>query len=101
MRIRVQGKSALGGIYRPSGNANAGQALLAAALLTDEPVILRNMPRTQSTLGMMAQARQLGAVVEWIDEAALRVEASQLTRRTLAQNETDASVGVILSLIHI
>jgi UDP-N-acetylglucosamine 1-carboxyvinyltransferase len=96
MRIRVQGKSALGGIYRPSGNANAGQALLAAALLTDEPVILRNMPRTQSTLGMMAQAQQLGAVVEWIDEAALRVEASQLTRRTLAQNETDASVGVIM-----
>ena len=46
MLIRVEGRQPLNGVYRPSGNANAALALIAAALLTDAPVTLRNMPRT-------------------------------------------------------
>jgi hypothetical protein len=38
MTLRVEGRSPLSGSYQPSGNANAAQALLAAALLTEAPV---------------------------------------------------------------
>ena len=47
MTLRIEGRSPLSGVYKPSGNANAAQALLAASLLTEAPVTLRNMPRTR------------------------------------------------------
>jgi UDP-N-acetylglucosamine 1-carboxyvinyltransferase len=96
MRLRVEGRSPLNGTYRPSGNANAAQALLAAALLTEAPVTLRNMPHTLSTAGMLHQMEQLGASLTWIDPETVTVNAAQITRRVLAQEETDATVGVIL-----
>lgn len=96
MRLRVQGRSPLNGIYRPSGNANAAQSLLAAALLTEAPVTLRNMPRTLSTSAMLQQIEQLGAAVTWLDENTLTISAGQITRRVLSQQETDATVGLIL-----
>jgi UDP-N-acetylglucosamine 1-carboxyvinyltransferase len=96
MRLRVEGKYPLNGTYRPSGNANAAQALLAAALLTEAPVTLRNMPRTISTVRMLHQAEQLGASVVWVDKETVTISAAQITRRVLSQAETDATVGVIL-----
>ena len=53
MTLRVEGRSPLNGVYRPSGNANAAQALLVASLMTEAPVTLRNMPRTQTTEAMI------------------------------------------------
>lgn len=96
MRLRVEGRSPLNGTYRPSGNANAAQALLAAALLTESPVTLRNMPRTLSTQGMLKQAELLGATLNWTDPETVTINAAQITRRVLSQAETDATVGVIL-----
>ncbi|MEP7292052.1 MAG: hypothetical protein ABI835_09720, partial [Chloroflexota bacterium] len=95
MSLRVEGRSPLSGVYKPSGNANAAQALLAAALLSEASVTLRNMPRTLSTQAMIAIAGGLGASMEW-DADALRISSVQITRRTLAQTDTDASVGALL-----
>lgn len=96
MRIRVQGRAPLGGVYRPSGNANAAQALLAASLLTEAPVTLRGLPRTISTQAMIAVAEQLGAALTWHDPETVTIEARQITRRILTQKETEASVGPLL-----
>lgn len=95
MTLRVAGRSPLSGIYKPSGNANAAQALLAAALLTEAPVRLRNMPRTLSTTAMIAIAESLGATLAW-DEDALTISGAQITRRTLAQADTEATVGALM-----
>ncbi|HYO89946.1 MAG TPA: UDP-N-acetylglucosamine 1-carboxyvinyltransferase [Candidatus Limnocylindrales bacterium] len=98
MRIRVEGKTPLSGTYRPAGSANAAQALIAAALLTEAPVTLRNIPRTLSTLAMIDQASRLGAVIAWQPEGELTIDAATISRRALAQGESDASIGVILFL---
>ena len=95
MTLRVAGRSPLSGIYKPSGNANAAQALLAAALLTEAPVTLRNLPRTFSTTAMIAIAESLGAALAW-DGDALTISGAQITRRTLAQADTDATVGALM-----
>lgn len=95
MSLRVEGRHPLSGVYQPSGNANAAQALLAAALLTEAPVTLRNMPRTLSTEAMIDTATSLGATVAW-DGDALTLQTAQITRRTLSQADTDASVGAML-----
>ena len=44
MRIVVHGGAPLQGTFHPSGNSNAALALTAAALLTDAPVVLSNVP---------------------------------------------------------
>lgn len=101
MRICVEGRRPISGIYKPSGNPNAAQALLAAALLTDAPVTLRNVPDTSSTRAMIDTARRLGATIEAAEDGAASAEtvviqSSQLTRRVLTQSETDISTGAIL-----
>lgn len=96
MRIRVDGGAPLTGVYRPSGNANAAQALLAAALMTEELVTLRNFPRTRSTHAMQALVESLGATVTDIDADTLTVSSAQVMRRPLVQTETDTTIGAIL-----
>ncbi len=93
--LRVEGRSPLSGVYKPSGNANAAQALLAAALMTQEPVTLYNMPDTITTRAMIEIAGGLGAGLTPVGDT-LHVECTQIGRRTLSQADTDASVGALL-----
>src|SRR5262245_52312029 len=97
MRICVQGRQPLTGTYRPSGNVNAALALTAAALLTEEPVTLRQMPRTASPRAMFDGAAGLGATVNWADDD-LSIQTAQVNRRVLAREETSASVGILMYL---
>ena len=98
MRIHVEGGQPLNGIYQPAGNPNAAMALLAAALLTEHPVTLRNVPVTVSTRAVIALAERLGAQVACSDESALAIRASQLTGRVLTEADTSSSIGPILFL---
>ena len=96
MLIRVEGRQPLNGVYRPSGNANAALALIAAALLTDAPVTMRNMPRTLSTGAMIEAAERMGASFTWADDTTVTVQSGQLTRRILSHEDTDVSLGALL-----
>ncbi|HVU14900.1 MAG TPA: UDP-N-acetylglucosamine 1-carboxyvinyltransferase [Phototrophicaceae bacterium] len=93
--LHVEGRRPLSGVYKPSGNANAAQALLAASLLTEAPVILHNMPRTLITQAMVEVAGQLGAGQNWQDDA-LHIHGAQITRRILSQADSDLSIGALL-----
>ena len=50
-RFVVEGGRRLEGTIRPGGNKNAALPILAACLLTDAPVTLRNLPDIQDVLG--------------------------------------------------
>jgi len=98
MRIQVEGRCPLNGIYKPSGNTNAAMALLAAALLTEKPVTLRNVPRTISTQAMFGLSEWMGACLTWQDETTVTIQAKQLTQRILTEAETEGAIGAILFL---
>ncbi len=98
MRITVAGQTPLNGIYQPSGNSNAAIALIAAALLTDQPVTLRNVPATRSVKAMVRLAEKSGATLAWPDEQTLVIHAPQLTQRTLTDAETTSTTGALLLL---
>lgn len=98
MRIKVEGGHPLNGVYRPSGNPNAAMALLAAALLTDKPVTLRNMPATTSTSAVIALAERMGAQLVRDDSGTLTIHAASLTGRVLTESDTSTSIGPILFL---
>lgn len=63
----IEGGVPLGGEVIPSGNKNAALPLLAACLLTDEPVILHNVPAIRDVQDMRRLVESLG--VEIVDVA--------------------------------
>src|SRR3972149_2727240 len=60
----IQGVFPLTGEVPPSGNKNAALPLLAACLLTDEPVILHNVPDIRDVHDMIALLQSLGVSLE-------------------------------------
>ncbi len=95
MRIRVSGRAPLQGTYHPSGSANAAQALIAAALLTEQPVTLHNIPDTEAVSALIEVAESYGAELTK-QKNTLVITAPQLKGRTITHGENNQSLGVIL-----
>ncbi|MDP9251719.1 MAG: UDP-N-acetylglucosamine 1-carboxyvinyltransferase [Chloroflexota bacterium] len=77
-RFIVDGGTPLRGEFRPAGNKNAALPLIAASLLTDEPVTLHNVPRIRDVRGMVDIVSALGAKVEELDATTVRITAAGL-----------------------
>lgn len=69
----IEGGVPLRGEVTPSGNKNSALPLLAACLLTDEAVILRNVPLIRDVLEMRKLIESLGAKVEELDSHVWRI----------------------------
>jgi len=61
----IEGGAPLSGTIEPAGNKNAALPLLAACALTDEEVVLENVPRIRDVDAMLELLEQLGASVTW------------------------------------
>jgi UDP-N-acetylglucosamine 1-carboxyvinyltransferase len=76
-KLLIRGGRQLHGEVRISGAKNAALPELTAALLTDQPVVLENVPRLQDVATMLALIRNMGVEVErtedrvWIDSSRL------------------------------
>lgn len=75
----IEGGVPLQGEVTPSGNKNAALPLLAACLLTDEPVVLRNVPKIRDVLAMRKLIESLGTVVEELDDHTWQLTTKELT----------------------
>jgi len=60
----IEGGIPLNGKIKVSGNKNAALPCIAAALLTDEPVILRNIPAIEDVQVMLDVYKELGGEIE-------------------------------------
>ena len=74
----IEGGASLNGEVTPAGNKNAALPLLAACLLTDQPVILRNVPQIKDVSIMRELIESLGAQVEDLDSTSWRITARDL-----------------------
>src|SRR3712207_9337708 len=61
----IQGGVPLSGTVVPAGNKNGALPILAASVLTDDEVILRNVPRIRDVQTMLDILERLGVSVEW------------------------------------
>jgi UDP-N-acetylglucosamine 1-carboxyvinyltransferase len=77
-RFIIQGGIPLHGEVTPSGNKNAALPLLAACVLTDQPVILHNVPQIRDVLNMRALLESLGVKFESLSEHSWCIEASEI-----------------------
>jgi UDP-N-acetylglucosamine 1-carboxyvinyltransferase len=75
----IEGGHPLSGRLRAAGNKNGALPILAACLLTDEPVQLSNVPRIRDVETMMGLLSGLGAEAEWTGPNEVRVHAQDIT----------------------
>jgi UDP-N-acetylglucosamine 1-carboxyvinyltransferase len=74
----IEGGKPLAGEVTPSGNKNAALPLLAACLLTREPVILRNVPAIMDVKNMRCLLESLGVEFTDLDAHTWRVQANEI-----------------------
>src|SRR5215213_5542289 len=71
----IEGGTPLAGTIVPAGNKNAALPALAASLLTEEEVVLRNIPRIRDVDDMLGLLTGLGVEVAWRDENVVSLRA--------------------------
>ena len=77
-RFEIEGGHPVAGRIRPSGNKNAALPLLAAALLTDEEVVLRNVPRIRDVAVLIELLEDLGVAVSHREPGVVALSAGQV-----------------------
>ena len=75
LQYSVEGGRRLSGVIRPSGNKNAALPIVSAALLTEHPVTLDNVPRIRDVEVLVELVKSVGASVEWQGRNTLKIHA--------------------------
>jgi UDP-N-acetylglucosamine 1-carboxyvinyltransferase len=74
-KFHIEGGIPLEGEMTPSGNKNSALPILAATLLTNEPVILHNVPNIRDVNDMRKLVASLGVKIESIEGNSWRIIA--------------------------
>jgi UDP-N-acetylglucosamine 1-carboxyvinyltransferase len=77
----IEGSRPLNGRIEAAGNKNGVLPILAACLLTPEPVKLANVPRIRDVETMLELLDDLGAEAEWTGPNEVRVQAADVVRQ--------------------
>jgi UDP-N-acetylglucosamine 1-carboxyvinyltransferase len=87
-KFLIQGGAPLSGEIVPAGNKNAALPILAACLLTDEEIVIANVPRIRDTETQVALLERLGVKVDWNGDNDLRLQAD-----SVAETEVDEELA--------
>ncbi len=61
----IEGGVPLAGTMRPAGNKNGALPILASAILTEDEVVVRNVPRIRDVEAMLSILEAIGVQVSW------------------------------------
>jgi UDP-N-acetylglucosamine 1-carboxyvinyltransferase len=75
----IEGGRPLSGTVTPAGNKNAALPILAACLLTADPVTIENVPRIRDVEEMIELIVALGVEVEWPSRNTVRIWAAEVS----------------------
>ena len=92
----IEGGVPLQGELTASGNKNAALKMLPACLLTEEPVVLHNVPDIGDVRVVLALLKQLGASVDWQGEGVVRVHAQDIRQSRL---DSDLATKIRASVV--
>jgi len=80
-RFQIEGGGPLHGEVRVSGAKNAALPMMAACLLTEDPLVLRNIPPLKDVSTLVKLLRGMGAQVEHrVSEETLVLQAQRVSR---------------------
>jgi UDP-N-acetylglucosamine 1-carboxyvinyltransferase len=67
-KFMIEGGVPLSGTVTPAGNKNAALPILAASVLTEDEVVVRNVPRIKDVDAMLGLLEHLGVSVTWLGD---------------------------------
>ncbi len=79
----IEGGRPLSGTVRAAGNKNGALPILAACVLSSEPIQLTNVPRIRDVQTMLELLVDIGAEVEWTAENDITVDAAGVHKTEL------------------
>jgi UDP-N-acetylglucosamine 1-carboxyvinyltransferase len=79
----IEGGHRLSGTLKAAGNKNGALPILAATLLTTEPVLLANVPRIRDVQTMLELLDDVGADVSWTGPNEVRIQAADVAKHDL------------------
>ncbi len=79
----IKGGSPLVGEVEIGGAKNAALGILAASVMTTEPVIIENLPDVRDTAVLIQAMESIGTVVERLDRHTVRVNAANISDFTI------------------
>jgi UDP-N-acetylglucosamine 1-carboxyvinyltransferase len=79
----IEGGRRLSGTVKAAGNKNGALPILAATLLTQEPVSLSNVPRIRDVDTMLELLADLGADVGWTGPNEVRIHTAEVAKHEL------------------
>jgi UDP-N-acetylglucosamine 1-carboxyvinyltransferase len=82
-KLVIEGGYPLSGTVVPAGNKNAALPILAACLLTEEELVIGNVPRIRDVDAMLALLEDLGVSVVWLEEHELSLRADSIRDATV------------------
>src|SRR4051812_24713215 len=88
----IEGGYPLSGTIAPSGNKNAALPAPAASLLTEEDVVLRNIPRIRDVDAMLGLLGAMGVRSEWRDENVVALCAADVTADAVLDPELSSLI---------
>lgn len=78
-KVLIHGGVPLNGTVQVGGAKNACMAMMAAALLTDEPCILRNVPQLRDVAAFVRLLQTLGVEIEALEPHVWHLQAKSVT----------------------
>jgi UDP-N-acetylglucosamine 1-carboxyvinyltransferase len=75
----IDGAIALSGTIVPAGNKNGALPILAASVLTEDEVVVRNVPKIKDVGAMLAILEALGVRITWLSDHEVALCAADLT----------------------
>jgi UDP-N-acetylglucosamine 1-carboxyvinyltransferase len=85
----IQGGVPLSGEILPAGNKNAALPILAACLLTDEELLIRNVPRIRDVESMLRLLELLGVKVAWTGDNEVSLQADSITSTEVDEEQAN------------
>jgi UDP-N-acetylglucosamine 1-carboxyvinyltransferase len=88
----IEGGVPLSGTVVPAGNKNAALPILAACLLTDDEVVVRNVPRIADVEAMVELLERLGVETEWRGEHEVVLRAAGISPEAEVDRDLSARI---------
>ncbi|MEM9424738.1 MAG: UDP-N-acetylglucosamine 1-carboxyvinyltransferase, partial [Spirochaetota bacterium] len=86
-KYKIEGGHPLKGSIRIQGNKNAALPCLAATLLSDEPIILENLPALRDVEVMLGILEKMGSLVERLGPNSYRLQTKDIRPEMLADSD--------------
>lgn len=100
--LHITGGRPLSGTVEISGAKNAASKMILASLLTDEPVVLRNLPRQEETDIAREIVETLGASFTWKDDHTAEMQTPKIVATSVLglSRKNRLSILALAPLLH-